>query len=92
METKCYIVVGCAVGDGKYADDGVIEFAQSCGSVTEVCKYLKKMYNFPEKESRKMICEAFIRNVKLWIQVPDGRSVRISQHKMESEVRLHGCW
>ena len=29
METKCYIVGGCAVGDGKYADDGVIEFAQS---------------------------------------------------------------
>mgnify|MGYP006417067941 CR=1 FL=1 len=88
--TKIYIVTGCAVGDGKYAEDGVIEFTQPFGSVTEVCKFLKKMYNFPEKDSRKLIINSFGQNTKLWIQVPDGRSVRISQHKVDSEVRLHG--
>ena len=88
METKCYIVVGCADGDGDYE----IKFTQACGSVTEICKYLKKMFSFPEKESRELIYTAFVRDTKLWIQMPDGRSVRISQHKMESEVRLHGCW
>ena len=86
--TKIYIVVGCFEKD----DYGKVEihFTQPFGSVTEVCKFLKKMYKFPEKDSRKLIINSFGLNTKLWIQVPDGRSVRISQHKVESEVRLHG--
>ena len=88
--TKVYVVTGCAVGDGKYADDGVIEFTHPFGSVTEVCKFLKVHYNFPEKDSRKLIITAFGQNTKLWIQVPDGRSVRISQHKVDIESRIHG--
>ena len=87
MDTKSYTVIGC-----KYDDDDMVKFVQPCGSVTEVCKYLKKMYDFPEKESRQLIYTAFVRDTKLWIQIDLIRSVRISQHKMESEVRLHGCW
>ena len=81
--TKIYIVSG--FGDSKR-----IEFTQPFGSVTEVCKFLKKMYNFPEKDSRSLIITAFGKNTKLWIQVDKEKSVRISQHKVESEVRLHG--
>ena len=90
METKCYIIIGCREKDDY--DKVEIQFSQSCGSVTEICKYLKKMYNFPEKESRQLIYKAFVRDVKLWIQMDVDSCVRISQHKMESEVRLHGCW
>jgi len=84
--TKVYIIVGCADGDGDYE----IKFTQACGSVTEICKFLKKMYNFPEKDSRQLIITAFGQYTKLWIQIPDGQSVRISQHKIDAEVRLHG--
>ena len=83
--TKIYIVTGC-----KYDDDDMIKFTQPFGSVTEVCKFLKKMYNFPEKDSRKLIITAFGQNTKLWIQLDLIRSVRISQHKVDAEVRLHG--
>ena len=83
--TKIYIVTGC-----KYDDDDMIEFTQPFGSVTEVCKFLKKMYKFPEKDSRKLIISSFGLNTKLWISMPDGHSVRISQHKVDAEVRLHG--
>ena len=80
--TKIYIVVGCA--------DGIIDHVQPFGSVTEICKFLKKKYNFPEKDSRKLIINSFGLNTKLWIQVPDGHSVRISQHKVDIESRIHG--
>jgi len=83
--TKIYIVTGC-----KYDDDDMIEFTQPFGSVTEVCKFLKKMYKFPEKDSRKLIINSFGLNTKLWIQIDLIRSVRISQHKVDAEVRLHG--
>ena len=83
--TKLYVVTGC-----KHDDDDMIKFVQPFGSVTEVCKFLKKMYNFPEKDSRKLIITAFGHNTKLWIQMPDKCSVRISQHKVDAEVRLHG--
>ena len=88
--TKVYIVTGCADDTIENSIRPNIEFTQPFGSVTEVCKFLKKTYNFPEKDSRKLIINSFGLNTKLWIQVPDGRSVRISQHKVESEVRLHG--
>ena len=83
--TKLYIVTGC-----KYDDDDMIKFTQPFGSVTEVCKFLKKMYNFPEKGSRKLIINSFGLNTKLWIQIDLIQSVRISQHKVDAEVRLHG--
>ena len=89
--TKIYNVVGIIseAGDFGYSDDK-IEYVQPFGSVTEVCKFLKKMYEFPEKDSRKLIITAFGQNTKLWIHVSDNNSVRISQHKVDSEVRLHG--
>ena len=82
--TKLYNIIGC-----KYDDDDMITFVEPCGSVTEVCKFLKKMYDFPEKDSRKLIITAFARNTKLWIQIDSAKSVRISQHKIEVESRLH---
>ena len=86
--TKVYIVVGCyEMDDYKKVE---VQFTQPFGSVTEVCKFLKKMYQFPEKDSRQLIITAFARKTKLWISMPDGRSVRISQHKVDAEVRLHG--
>ena len=95
--TKIYNVVGIKFGELLDAESGSfeysenkIEYVQPFGSVTEICKFLKKMYKFPEKDSRKLIITAFGHNTKLWIKVPDGRSVRISQHKVDSEVRLHG--
>ena len=92
METKCYIVVGCEYKDNPLQISDQVIFSQACGSVTEVCKYLKKMYNFPEKDSRELIYTTLVRKSTLWIQIDRSKSVRISQHKMESEVRLHGCW
>ena len=92
METKCYILVGCKHKDNPLEIADQIMFTQACGSVTEACKYLKKMYSFPEKESRQLIYKAFVRDTTLWIQIDRDTCVRISQHKMESEVRLHGCW
>ena len=86
--TKGYIVVGCYEMDDYEKVE--IRFTQPFGSVTEVCKFLKKMYNFPEKDSRKLIINSFGLNTKLWIQMPNGHSVRISQHKVDAEVRLHG--
>ena len=89
--TKVYNVVGFKYIDNTlgYSADKV-EYVQPFGSVTEVCKFLKKMYEFPEKDSRKLIITAFGQNTKLWIHVSDNNSVRISQHKVDSEVRLHG--
>ena len=92
METKCYIIIGCKYKDNPIEIKDQFVFAQACGSVTEICKYLKKMYNFPEKESRELIYTAFVRETRLWIQIDADTCVRISQHKMESETRLHGCW
>ena len=86
--TKGYIVVGCYEMD-DYEKVNIL-FTQLFGSVTEICKFLKKKYNFPEKDSRQLIINSFGLNTKLWISMPDGHSVRISQHKVESEVRLHG--
>ena len=85
--TKVYNVVG--IKAKAYSNDE-IEYIHPFGSVTEVCKFLKKKYNFPEKDSRKLIITAFGQNTKLWIQVPDGQSVRISQHKVDIEARIHG--
>ena len=86
--TKVYIVVGCyEMDDYKKVE---VQFTQPFGSVTEVCKFLKKMYQFPEKDSRQLIITAFARKTKLWIQIDLIRSVRISQHKVDAEVRLHG--
>ena len=82
--TKIYIVISC-----KYDEDDIIQKAHPFGSVTEVCKFLKKTYNFPEKDSRKLIVNSFGLNTKLWIQIDLIQSVRISQHKIDSEVRLH---
>ena len=90
MDAKCYTVIGCKAFQKSL--DGMVEFTQTCGSVTEVCRYLKKMYSLSEKECRRLIYTAFARNTKLWIQVDDERSVRISIHKMDGEIRLHGCW
>tara|TARA_Y100000034_G_scaffold35713_1_gene43829 strand:- start:118 stop:390 length:273 start_codon:yes stop_codon:yes gene_type:complete len=86
--TKIYIVVGKGKKDnfGRESD----EYVQPFGSVTEVCKFLKKIYDFPEKDSRSLIITAFGKNTKLWIQVGKEKSVRISQHKVDAEVRLHG--
>ena len=87
METKSYTVIGF-----KYDEDDMITSVQPCGSVTEVCKYLKEIYNLPEKQSRELIYTAFVKDTKLLIPINLICAVRISQHKMESEVRLHGCW
>ena len=89
--TKVYNVVGLKSEGAAFGySNDEIEYVQPFGSVTEVCKFLKKTYNFPEKDSRKLIITAFGQNTKLWIQIPDGHSVRISQHKVDAEVRLHG--
>ena len=88
--TKVYVVTGCAKDTIKNSIRPNIEYVQPFGSVTEVCKFLKVHYNFPEKDSRKLIITAFGQNTKLWIQVPDGQSVRISQHKVDIESRIHG--
>ena len=87
--TKIYIVVGCSNTDKESAVVDILRTVNPFGSVTEVCKFLKKNYNFPEKDSRKLIINSFGLNTKLWIQVDLTRSVRISQHKVDSEVRLH---
>ena len=97
--TKVYIVNGFAKF-GSVADAiSAFEFTYPFGSVTEVCKFLKKTYNFPEKDSRKLIITAFGKNTKLYISMAeedDGlgtlvcRSVRISQHKVDIESRIHG--
>ena len=89
--TKIYSVVGIkSEGEGFGYSNDEIDYIQPFGSVTEVCKFLKKMYNFPEKDSRKLIINSFGLNTKLWIQIDLIRSVRISQHKVDSEVRIHG--
>ena len=92
METRLYNVLGCKVVDNPIEIREQVEFSQPCGSVTEICKFLKKMYDFSEKECRKLIYTAFARDTKLWIQVNREQSVRISIHKMDGEVRLHGYW
>ena len=63
-----------------------------CGSVTELTKLLKERYNFDASESRKIIYTGFARNSMLWIHPSRVESVRIEQHKVEPEVRIHGCW
>ena len=83
--TKVYIVIEC-----KYDDDDMIQTVNPFGSVTEVCKYLKAHYNFPEKDSRKLIINSFGLKTKIWMQVDLIRSVRISQHKVDIESRIHG--
>ena len=89
--TKIYIVSGFVqLETDHHGNLDLIDYTQPFGSVTEVCKFLKKMYRFPEKDSRKLIITAFGQNTKLWISMPDCRSVRISQHKVDSEVRIHG--
>ena len=89
--TKIYIVTGCVILETDHHGElDLIDYVQPFGSVTEVCKFLKKMYEFPEKDSRKLIINSFGLNTKLWIQMPNGHSVRISQHKVDAEVRLHG--
>ena len=90
MITKCYIIVGCQ----EMNDFGevVIKHTQACGSVTEICKYLKKMYDFPITECRKLIVKAFGHKTVVWININGIDTVRISQSRVEPEVRLHGCW
>ena len=85
--TKVYIVTLFR----KNENDAVILYSEPFGSVTEICNHLKKMFNFPPKESRKLIINAFTFNTKLWIQINKSKSVRISQHKIEIESRVHGC-
>ena len=88
--TKVYNVCGCVRLETEH--HGILDLIDSVhpfGSVTEVCKFLKKTYNFPEKDSRKLIITAFGQNTKLWIQMPDKCSVRISQHKVDVESRIH---
>ena len=93
--TKAYIVVGCYEMDDYEKVN--IRFTQLFGSVTEICKFLKKKYNFPEKDSRKLIINSFGLNTKLWISMPAKEldddytccSVRISQHKVDIESRIH---
>ena len=88
--TKLYNIIGCEyIPESFYDEDDIVKFVEPCGSVTEGCKFLKKMYDFPEKDSRKLIITAFARNTKLWIQIDSAKSVRISQHKIEVESRLH---
>ena len=87
MTTKCYIITGM----DKHTEQ-VIDFTQPCGSVTEVCKYLKKMYNLNEMECRMKIIQALVKSTKVEIEVTNNVSALISQHKLEPEVRLHGCW
>ena len=64
---------------------------QLCGSVTEVCKFLSN-HGLDEKQTRKLIVESFAKcktalNIKF-----KNIDFNISAHRMESEVRLHGCW
>ena len=71
---------------------GGITSEQLCGSVTEICKYLDEKFDLDAKEMRKFIVTSFAVNTKLYYQFADGRSLRISQHKADATVQMHGCW
>ena len=71
---------------------GRIISEQLCGSVTEMFKYLDEKFDLDAKEMRKFIVTAFSTDTKLYYQFADGRSIRISQHKADTSVQLHGCW
>ena len=71
---------------------GGIISEQLCGSVTEICKHLDEKFDLDAKEMRKFIVTSFAVNTKLYYQFADGRSLRISQHKADTTVQLHGCW
>ena len=72
--------------------DSRIMSEQLCGSVTEVCKYLEAKFDLDAKDMRKFIVTAFATDTKLYYQFADGRAIRISQHKADTTVQLHGCW
>ena len=44
METRLYNVLGCKVVDNPVEIKDQVEFSQPCGSVTEICKFLKKIF------------------------------------------------
>ena len=71
---------------------GGITSEQLCGSVTETCKYLEEKFDLNAKDMRTLIVQSFTFDTKLYYQFVDGRSIRISQHKADTTVQLHGCW
>jgi len=92
MTTKLYVVNGFKRErvDEITVFDRLV-YTQVFGSVTEVCKFVKKMYNMEERLTRELIVEAFGINVKTTINIPDTKKYfNVSQHKVETEVRVHG--
>jgi hypothetical protein len=90
-QTKTYVVTGLA-----FENDDIVEFTQICGSVTEICKFLKNTYDLSEDDSRVLIVNGFNDAYsKVTIPINLVRAVQISKHKVDAEVRLHGlngCW
>lgn len=74
------------------SSNGRIISEQLCGSVTEVCKFLDDKYSLDSREMRKLLVQAFAVDTKFYYQFADKRTIRISQHKTDTSVQLHGCW
>ena len=81
-----------------------LAFTQVFGSVTQVCKFLKKMYGMSENDARERIVSAFGLSVTASFIVPNCKKdttfdhrtrdeqveVVITQHKLETETRVQG--
>lgn len=81
-----------------------LAFTQVFGSVTQVCKFLKKMYGMSENDARNILVERFGLSVTASFIVPhckkdfefDFRTrdehveIVVTQHKLETETRVQG--
>ena len=80
--TKLYNVAVLRTSDDKLSRIEVF------GSVTEVCNYLDECFELPKNDTRKRIVSEFGVNKVTWIKLTNY-SIRISQHRVEVESRLH---